>query len=212
MQTIVELPKTAKKIKNSKDYVDIDGNIYTYVSNYKGIKTNKVIKKAQRITQGYKYCGVYDCSIKKVKTRRVNRIVAETFIPNPNNYPVVGHKNNIKTDNRVENLYWTTYKENTKKAVKDGLMPQTSGRADSQSKPVIMFETTTNKILGKYGSVSEAVKITGIPQTTICRQAKYHRPTRKPFYFRYEDDISANTNVLIGMYDYDTDVLLRTFF
>jgi len=34
----MELPKTAKQISNSKDYIDIDGNVYTYVSNYKGKK------------------------------------------------------------------------------------------------------------------------------------------------------------------------------
>lgn len=158
------------------------------------------------------YCGIYDNTIKRCKSRRVNRVVAETFIPNPYNLPVVGHKNNIKTDNRVDNLYWTTYKENTQKAVNDGLMPQTSNWEDSQSKPVNMYETKTNKLIACFGSCREAAKKTNIPLTTICRQAKYHRPVRKDFYFRFPDDEALTTNRIIGKYDYYTDHLIDTYF
>lgn len=48
-------------------------------------------------------------NIYEVKQRRAHIILAETFLPNPNNFPIVGHKNNKKSDNRIENLYWTTY-------------------------------------------------------------------------------------------------------
>ena len=48
------------------------------------------------------------------KTKKVHRLVAETFIPNPNNYQQIDHINRKVYDNRVENLRWCTTQQNTK--------------------------------------------------------------------------------------------------
>ena len=59
--------------------------------------------------------GYYTVSLyknKKPSINNIHRLVAEAFIPNPNNLPCVNHKNEIKTDNKVNNLEWCTYQYN----------------------------------------------------------------------------------------------------
>lgn len=213
----MKLPKTAKPIRNAKaTWIDIDGSVYTHVTN--GLtpekKKYRLIKKTPYVnkTNGYVYIGIkFDSGYKTV---RLHRLVASHFIDNPNNYNVVGHRNNIKTDCRAENLYWTTTSENTKKTFEDGLAMNDIGSDDSQSISVQMYDTKSNKYLGSYGSISEAARETGISKTTISRQAKYHRPVRKEVYFRYSDDESVKNmrdqDTTIYVYDYHTNQLLHT--
>lgn len=52
----------------------------------------------------------------------LHRLVAIAHIPNPNNYPLVMHKDNDTTNNSVDNLMWGTASMNTKQAYKDGLI------------------------------------------------------------------------------------------
>ena len=76
------------------------------VSNYGRIKSHKY--KKERILKGcINNKGYYRIALLKDGTETkyyVHRLVAEEFIPNPNNFPCINHKNEIKTDNMVENI------------------------------------------------------------------------------------------------------------
>lgn len=76
-----------------------------------GEDTLKIKKRLDK--DGYEIIG-YRTASNKNTTARVHRLVAEAYIPNPENKPVVNHINGIKDDNRVENLEWATISENTK--------------------------------------------------------------------------------------------------
>ena len=92
--------------------VDENGNVFS-------VRNNKLLKRMM-FPSGYEY--VHLCNGKgKTKLFRVHRLVAEAFIPNPNDLPQVNHKDGNKLNNSVENLEWCTNLENMRHSVETGL-------------------------------------------------------------------------------------------
>jgi hypothetical protein len=101
--------------KQYKDYSNYliyqDGNIFSKTKN----------KFLIPVDNGRGYKKVNLCKNGSIKRIYVHRLIAETFLPNPENKPQVNHINGIKSDNRLENLEWVTPSENGKHAFKIGL-------------------------------------------------------------------------------------------
>lgn len=105
--------------------VNTIGQVIT--DNWKNTGKTAILKPAKD-KKGYLRYGLFVDG--KLVTKKGHRLVAEAFIPNPFNKPCVNHKNGIKHDNRLENLEWCTYKENTQHAIENNLFNfQTSERS-----------------------------------------------------------------------------------
>ena len=179
-------------IKDSEtDYVTPSGKIYKDYGN------NMMYPKANFINKnnGYLYCGI--TYPEGQRQRRVHILVAEAYIPNPNNYSVVMHIDNNKANPNVNNLQWGTVSQNTQAAFDDGLQVNDKSWEDSQSVHVCAFDLQQN-LINKYGSVSEASRQLGITKATILNQCN-HGVKTKPrcgYYFRYLSEYEAKGFVL----------------
>lgn len=185
-QLIQNIDEEIQYIKDSDNYyISINGNVY--VKYDEGFLKKKLYLNPYN---QYLYCGIKYQS--KMITKRVHRLVANAFIPNPNNYLVVGHLDNVKSHNTVDNLYWTTTSDNTKKAFDDGLAKNAKGFEDSQSHPVIVYNQDWIMI-DICGSCIEASKKYGVSKSTVCRHCKdgVKTKSRSGYYFRYLSSLTT---------------------
>lgn len=117
---------------------------------------------------------------KKIKGFRVHRLMATAFLPNPENRPVVNHKNGIKYDNRIENLEWATHSENVLHSYATGLQEAVRGDKHPCSMPVLNTETGIY-----YESVDEAYRSYGrMAYTTFYSHLNgFIKTNRTPFIY-----------------------------
>ena len=101
----------------------------------------------------------------------VHRMVADTWLDNPNHYRDVNHINGDKDDNRVENLEWVTHSQNIRHAYRSGLM---------KTIPIRIVETGE-----VYESISECARRIGGDQGTISDCLAGKRSTHKGYHFEY---------------------------
>lgn len=102
-------------------------------------------------------------SLKKQRTGKfigsyVHRLLAEAFIPNPENHPVVRHLNDIKTDNRLENLAWGTYADNAQDLKDNGYVSPLRHLSDKQVELIYKHPDTCTNTAKKFKTNRSIVK------------------------------------------------------
>lgn len=161
-------------IKGFEKYeIDTNGNVYnSHGKLLKGSLSNCRYKSINFSVKG------------KIISKRVNRLVALQFIPNPDNKPEVNHIDGNKLNNKVENLEWVTSQENVWHSVEI--------LNHNRRKPIIGIDKKTNEIKYKFTSLSEGGKYFSnnqnyrYSQNCIYRALKGISKSYKGCYWKYQ--------------------------
>lgn len=118
----------------------------------------------------------------KPKTTSVHRIVAQAFIPNPDNKPQVNHIDGDKKNNCADNLEWATQSENMRHAFKFGLK-DTMKAVEANKRKVASYRD--DKLVKMYDSVRDAEKDTGVCNQNIIKVCQKRRKNAGGLEWRY---------------------------
>ena len=195
IKMIEEVWKPVLGFENSYKVSNI-GNVFS-------IKNNKVLS-LWKDKDGYHRCNLK--SKGKAKQASVHRLVAESFIMNPNNKTQINHKNAIRSDNRVENLEWCSCAENQRykyalgyKPSKEVIQKMQEGHLKRISKPeekekmallcknrfsVKVLDITTGIV---YSSQAEAAKSLNLSQGNISSVCLGKRKSVKGHIFKFAE-------------------------
>lgn len=137
----------------------------------------KLLKPAIQKSVGYKF--VVLSKQGKTKGFRVHRLVAKAFIPNPNNYPCINHKDENKTNNSVENLEWCTVRYNNMYGTK-GLKTSIAN-----SKKVNQYDLDGN-LIKKWNSILSAEKNLEINRASVNISACCKNKIKTAYGYKWE--------------------------
>lgn len=136
------------------------------------------------------------------KNIKVHRLVAKTFIPNSENKPCIDHINTIRTDNRVENLLWTTGKENcnnplTRKHMSDnkkGEKNHMRGRLSKEhpnSIPIIQL-TKNGQYIRTWDCARDVSREIGIHYSNVNSVLRGKTKTAGGYKWMYKSEYNGN--------------------
>ena len=160
-----------KPIKDYEGLYEISnfGNVKILARNYTRYnyltKRYNIIKVKEKITQGTINGGYRRICLTKnkvEKNKHIHKLVAEAFIPNPNNYSYVNHIDVNKQNNYIDNLEWCTLYQNNTHAYKTGL------RKSTDITPILQYDLEGN-FIREYKSINEASKETNLDIRHISR-------------------------------------------
>lgn len=172
--------------KDIKDYeglyqVSNLGRIKSLERKVKNTKSSYRIIKEKILSCGKSsngYCYIILCKKQNRKPFRIHRLVAEAFIPNPNNYLEVNHKDENKLNNKADNLEWCNHKYN----INYGNLIKKNAK---KHKKKVMQYTKNNVFIKEYSSLKEASNKIGINSSSIIRCCKGKQKTCGGYIWRY---------------------------
>ena len=141
----------------------------------------KLLKRGN--TRGY--LTVVLCKNGQMKTYRVHRLVAETFISNPNNLPCVNHKDENTLNNNANNLEWCTEKYNNNYGTKKARISETL-RQNNLGKPILQYDLRGN-FIKQWKNAREIERVLGISNGNICSCCKGNRRSTGGYLWRYRE-------------------------
>ena len=149
--------------------ITTEGDVYSY-------KRKKFLKPADNGT-GYLFVILHKDG--KVKNYKIHRLVAEAYLPNPNNLPQVNHKDENKTNNCLQNLEWCDASYNTNYGT------CITKRSNNYKKPILQYDLDGNFIREWQSATDVGRKVKG----NICQCLKGKIPSAYGYKWRYKEDI-----------------------
>ena len=137
------------------------GRIKTLIGRYRGVEYLK---------EGCSHNGYLMVTLVKEKkrtTRRVHQVIAQLFVPNPNNYPCVNHKDCDKTNNRPENLEWCTIPMNNLHAKENGKILKGFGIHPRRKYPDEFISEIKNKYIPYVYGISDIMRDYGLTKGAV---------------------------------------------
>lgn len=147
-----------RNVRGENGYrVSDDGRIKSFVNNRHGVGGEPHILKPDINKQGYE-----TVCLGRGNRKLVHRLVAEAFIPNPNNLPIVRHMDDNPRNNRVENLAWGTQVDNMQDCVKHGRLVGDTRKAVESTKIPVRAISLDGTYEEEFPSMKEAARTLGV--------------------------------------------------